>query len=157
MTFTKRKKNDRQRASKTHGWGSMKKHRGKGNKGGAGRAGSGKRADTRKPGLWKNEKFGKKGFVRRRIKIEDKTINLKDIKIKLLTFLKEKKAEKKQDTIEIDLQKIGYDKLLATGNVIEKYLIKVNKASNKAIEKIKNKGGEVILLGKEKEKKPVEN
>ena len=60
MVAKKRKKNTRQRAGTTHGWGSMKKHRGKGNKGGAGMAGTGKRGDAKKPAIWKNKKyFGK--------------------------------------------------------------------------------------------------
>ena len=39
-----RKKNTRQRGSHTHGWGAKKKHRGAGNRGGRGNAGSGPRA-----------------------------------------------------------------------------------------------------------------
>jgi len=40
MTVNKRKKMSRLRGSHTHGWGAKKKHRGKGNKGGAGMAGT---------------------------------------------------------------------------------------------------------------------
>jgi large subunit ribosomal protein L15 len=49
MTTHRRKKNVKQRGSKTHGWGSMKKHRGAGNRGGRGKAGTGKRGDQKKP------------------------------------------------------------------------------------------------------------
>ena len=62
MTVNKRKKASRHRASHTHGWGSMKKHRGSGHKGGVGNAGSGKRSDAKKPSNWKEHYFGKKGF-----------------------------------------------------------------------------------------------
>ena len=65
MTVNKRSKNTRQRGHTTHGWGSMKKHRGKGHQGGAGMAGSGKRADSKKPSIWKDKRyFGKFGFIR---------------------------------------------------------------------------------------------
>src|SRR3989338_7326522 len=66
MTVNKRKKNSRQRGSHTHGWCAMKKHRGIGNRGGAGAAGTGKRADSNKPSIWhiKNY-FGKHGFINR--------------------------------------------------------------------------------------------
>ena len=49
----KRSKNSRQRGSKTHGWGAMKKHRGAGHRGGRGAAGSGKRGDAKKPSIWR--------------------------------------------------------------------------------------------------------
>ena len=52
-----RKKNTRQRGSKTHGCGSMKKRRGAGHRGGRGAAGSGKRGDCKKPSIWKNKKY----------------------------------------------------------------------------------------------------
>ena len=57
MTVNKRKKNSRQRGSHTHGWGAMKKHRGAGNRGGRGAAGSGKRADSKKPSIWTGPYF----------------------------------------------------------------------------------------------------
>ena len=53
MTVNRRKKVVKQRGSHTHGWGSKKKHRGAGNRGGRGMAGSGKRADQRKPSILK--------------------------------------------------------------------------------------------------------
>jgi len=46
---------------------------------------------------------------------------------------------------DIDLEKEGYDKLLGGGKLNTKMKIKVDSASEKAIEKIKEKGGEVVL------------
>ena len=66
MTLNKRKKATRQRGSKTHGWGSMKKHRGAGNRGGRGRAGSGKRGDAKKPSYQKKAYLGGHGFKSKR-------------------------------------------------------------------------------------------
>ena len=57
MTVNRRRKRVRQRGSKTHGWGAKKKHRGKGNRGGKGMAGSGKRADS------KSLQSGKRGIL----------------------------------------------------------------------------------------------
>src|SRR3990167_6707326 len=74
MTVNKRKKNSRQRGYKTHGYGSMKKHRGSGHRGGVGMAGTGKRADSKKPSIWKEDYFGKKGFNTRNKKIQ--TVNV---------------------------------------------------------------------------------
>ena len=53
MVLNKRKKNSRMRGNTTHGYGSMKKNRGAGNRGGRGMAGSGKRADQKKPTILK--------------------------------------------------------------------------------------------------------
>ena len=55
------------RGTSSHGWGSKKKHRGAGHRGGKGMAGSGKRADQKKPtilNLYGNDYYGKKGFRR---------------------------------------------------------------------------------------------
>jgi large subunit ribosomal protein L15 len=47
---------------------------------------------------------------------------------------------------DIDLTKEGYDKLLGGGNIKTKMKIKVDSASEKAVAKIEEKGGEVLLL-----------
>ena len=65
------------RAQTTHGWGSKKKHRGSGNRGGFGMAGSGKRADQKKSLILKHfgkNYYGKKGFSS--IKKKLKAVNL---------------------------------------------------------------------------------
>jgi len=62
MTVNKQKKNVKQRGSKTHGYGSMKKHRGAGSRGGRGNAGSGKRGDVKKPSFRHEGRNGRHGF-----------------------------------------------------------------------------------------------
>ncbi len=133
MPVTKRKKFSRQRGSHTHGWGSKKKHRGKGNKGGAGMAGTGKRADSKKPSIWKDTLyFGKHGFKKKGLKEKIRPIN-----IGLL--------EQKFDKAEINLKDIGYNKLLGSGKATKKLKITTKYASQKAIDAIKKAGGEVVL------------
>lgn len=143
MTFRKRKKNTRQRATQTHGWGAKKKHRGKGNKGGAGNAGSGKRGDAKKPSYWKEKYFGKKGFTSKGA-APDCVISLKDLLIKMDRLKKEKIAVEKNGIIDIDLSKMKVTKLLGTGNVTMKLNITVDKASEQAVEKVQQAGGQVI-------------
>jgi large subunit ribosomal protein L15 len=46
---------------------------------------------------------------------------------------------------EIDLGKEGYGKLIGSGTINTKFKIKVDKASSKAITKVEEKGGEVII------------
>ncbi|MBI2142064.1 uL15 family ribosomal protein [Candidatus Woesearchaeota archaeon] len=146
MTIGKRKKNSRQRASHTHGWGSMKKHRGSGHKGGVGKAGTGKRADSKKPSIWKLQYFGRKGFIPH-AKNKEKTaaVNIADIEEHLPKLIKENTAKEENGKYSIDLGKNGYNKLLGKGKVTKKMVIKVASASAGAIEAVRNAGGEVLL------------
>ncbi len=134
----KRKKSGRYRGSKTHGCGSMKKRRGKGNKGGAGRAGSGKRADQKKPSFWK-KRTGNVGFKPKGVKLKINSINTAKVQ-KLIS-----KGLLKEENGVYDLSKSGYNKLLGKGKVMKGIKIKVSRASKKVIENIKKEGGEVIL------------
>ena len=85
--------------------------------------------------------FGRHDFKRPQGVIKkDKTINVGEL---------EDKFPGKKD---IDLEKEGFDKLLGGGKLNSKLKIKVDSASGKAIEKIKEKGGEVVLPELPKEK-----
>lgn len=135
---TPKKKNKGFRGYKSHGWGSKKKHRGKGSHGGKGMAGTGKRADTKKPtiiNLYGNDYFGKRGFIVPQSKPYE-AINIRDLNILLV---------KKGITKEINLKDFGYEKLLATGELHTPIKITVERASAHAIEKVKNAGGSVVI------------
>lgn len=146
MAFRKRKKKSRQRASMTHGWGAKKKHRGSGNRGGFGMAGTGKRADAKKSMIWKDILyFGKHGFKKKGIKHIITPINLKDVEAMLHKLVAEKKITKEGDRFIINLISLGYNKLLGTGDVSHKMKISVEYASGRAIDKVTEKGGEVLV------------
>src|SRR3989338_7999923 len=143
MTVNKRKKFSRYRASMTHGKGSKKKRRGSGNTGGVGKSGSGKRSDSKKPSNWKEKRyFGKYGFVSKRKK-NINAINIGYIDANLNRLVDTVKQE--NGFYSIDLEKLGFNKLLSNGRASNKYRITVQNASKKAIEKIKASGGEVVL------------
>ena len=129
--YTKRKKKIRQRGSLTHGWGAKKKHRGAGNRGGRGMAGSGKRADQKKPTIIKEfglkNYFGKHGFKRKNVS-KIKTINIGDLNF---------------DKQDINLTELGYNKLLGKGIPNKKYIIQVKSFTKKAKEKIEKAGGQI--------------
>lgn len=147
----KRKKICRMRGTKTHGWGSMKKHRGSGNRGGFGMAGTGKRADQRKPSIIKEygeSYFGKKGF-KKAIKMY-RPISIKYLTKNLQKLVEEGKIKKEGEGCTLDLTKLGYQKLLSNGEPPSfKITIFVESASKKAREKIEQGGGRVILTNKE--------
>ncbi len=154
----KRKKNSRQRGSTTHGWGAMKKHRGAGNRGGRGNAGSGKRGDQRKPSYWNNkvimragqkpgqDYFGKHGFysVTRTLV---RAINVRALDVCLASLIAEKKATKKGNAYAVDLGAIGFDKLLGSGRITKALHVTVRAASPRAVEKIAAAGGAVVVTG----------
>jgi len=156
MVVNKRKKNSRQRASTTHGYGSKKKHRGHGSRGGTGLAGTGKRADSKKPSFWKDtEYFGKHGFISNATIKPIFPINVLDIERNLDRYIAEKLITKEGDTYVVDLSKLSFDKLLGDGRVSHKFRITAKFASALAIEKVQEAGGSVTttIVKKEKPKK----
>jgi len=146
MTVNKRKKNTRLRGSKTHGWGAKKKHRGQGHRGGRGMAGTGKRADSKKPSIWKERYFGKHGFVSKTPQIKINAVNISFIEQHLNKFISDGLIKKENGFYSVELGKLGFNKLLGDGKVSVKLKINTPYASQKAIEKIKESGGEVIGL-----------
>lgn len=146
MVVNRSKKSVKRRAHTTHGYGSMKKNRGAGNRGGRGNAGSGKRGDSTKPTIWKRKYFGKYGFKKKNTREDINIISIKTLQEKLEQFLNKKLVSKEGDFFIIDLQKIGFNKLLSDGKVLNKLKIKASYASKKAVDKVKAAGGEVTGL-----------
>ncbi len=133
--ITKRRKVRRMRGSRTHGAG-IKKHRGAGNRGGRGMAGTGKRADQKKPTIINEygllNYFGKHGFKRPKSVVKKyRTINVGDLNY---------------DKLKINLQEEGYDKLLGGGIPNKVYIIVVKHCSKQAKDKIESVGGKILPL-----------
>ena len=141
MRLKKRQKKSRMHGRKkgTHGGGARKKRKGSGHRGGYGLAGTGKRSGqkiTLITKLYGHDYFGKQGVTSRSTKKDKRLrINLRQI-------------QEKNKSGEIDLT--GY-KILGDGEVFGKLNIKADDASKSAIEKVKAKGGKIILLKKKKE------
>ena len=134
MVVRRRKKVRKMRGRRTYGYGSHKKHRGGGSRGGRGKAGLKKH---KKSWMLKYEPdhFGKFGFkVPIRAKKEIRAINLKEIDV----------LAKKLNKKEIDISEFGYQKVLSTGKLTQGLTIKAKLFSNKAKEKIEKSGGKVI-------------
>jgi len=146
MTVNRKRKVTKLRGNTTHGYGSMKKNRGAGNRGGRGRAGSGKRGDSKKPRYQVANQKGKFGFKpRTRSVITIKPINIGLVEKLLPKLVKLGQVEEKSGVYIVDLEKIGFNKLLGTGKISAKMQITVSFASAKAIEKVKQTGGEVKI------------
>jgi len=146
MRVHKRRKNSRIRGARTVGWGFRQKHKGHGNKGGFGKAGTGKRgdhdkqraleSDTRK----KKRYFGKQGLTSRGTRRDMRQrINLYDIKQNMFS----------KDGEKIDLVKY---KILGSGNGFKAEIV-ARAASKLAIEKMEKAGGKIVLPVKKEEVK----
>jgi large subunit ribosomal protein L15 len=157
MTVNTRKKSSRHRGSRRCSWGTKKRHRGAGNRGGRGMAGTGKKADDKKPSIWKNAKyFGKLGFVNHQ---KEKIVyqNIGYIESRLEEFVAKKLISKEGDTYVIDSKKMKFNKLLGKGTVMKKFKINVPYASKNAIAIVEKAGGKVnckeVKVNKVKEEK----
>jgi Ribosomal protein L15 len=124
--------------------------RGKGKRGGSGMAGLGKHR-----WIWmvkyEPDHYGSHGFVRHAVEREIKAINVGELDRNYEKFISQGLVEIKNDKVYFDLNKMGYDVLLGGGQVGRPMVIKVAKATEKAVEKIKNAGGEVEIDGDKEE------
>jgi large subunit ribosomal protein L15 len=145
----KERKVRKQRGSRTHGYGQVGQHRsGGGGRGGHGKAGYDKhkwsyvlRYD---PTYWI-----KKGFVSTRtLGKKVSAINVGKLDDLVDKLDSEKKLERKEKKIFLDLESLGYDKLLGTGEISKPLLVKVAAYSEAASRKLEEAGGEIL---KEKE------
>ena len=124
----------------THGRG-KKAGRGAGLRGGKGNAGLLKHRFMYMI-KYMPDHFGRHGFKRpQSILKRDKTINIGELE------------ERFPDKKIINLTDAGFDKLLGGGKIATKIKVTVDSASEKAIERIKEQGGEVILPKPEFEEK----
>lgn len=147
MTYRKRKKDTRLRASHTHGCGAKNKRRGTGNRGGKGRGGSGKRAQSKKPSFWKEGRWRSLGFFSKS-RTESKAINVGDVNL----MIEHNKFSKKGSQFDVNLTELGYTKLLSKGRIKHPAIITITTATDKAVAKTLSAGGKVNLQTKTVEK-----
>jgi len=140
----KLRKTRKNRGSRTQGYGRVGQHRDTGSK------------PNRKAGRHKHKwsyvlryepgYFGKQGFtspksLRQRINA---------VNVGRLDELAEKSAvENEKGKLFIDLESLGYNKLLGTGKITKPLSIKVSSCSKSAIEKVQQAGGQVLMETKE--------
>lgn len=95
------------------------------------------------------KKYKSEEFERRKVKShfkrEKRIINLQTLSNLIDRMILDGKLEEEKGLLEIDLNKLGYDKLLSKGNLNKKLIVRVKLASKKAIEKVESAGGRVIL------------
>jgi large subunit ribosomal protein L15 len=141
---TKDRKVRRQRGSRTHGWGQIGQHRARGGRGGTGKAGLDKHKWTyvlaHDPTYWEKKGFVSAQSLGKKVKI----INVGKLDDLVAKLESEKKLEKKEDKLFLDLESLGYDKLLGTGAVSKPLLVKVTSYSEAASRKLEEAGGQIL-------------
>ena len=131
------------RGSRTHGRG-QKAGRGKGKRGGFGNAGLHKHK-FKWMLKYDPDHFGRVGFKRPQlITHADTTINLEEVEANLGKYLLSGDARQVEGKIHVDLGPLGFDKLLGSGRATLPLTLTVQKASIRAVEKMKKAGGVVV-------------
>ena len=139
----KLRKTRKMRGSRTHGYGQIGQHRKTGGKGG-------RKAGRHKSGwTWviKHEPnyFGKRGFTSPQ-SLHHKTsiINVGQLEELADRLATTEQPEKKKKKTVLDLNKLGYNKLLGMGNITRPLLVKITSHSENAAKKIEKAGGQIL-------------
>jgi large subunit ribosomal protein L15 len=135
----KLRKTRKKRGSRTVGYGRVGQHRDQGSKG------------YRKSGRHKRgwswvqryepDYFGKNGFTSpQSLRQHVNVINVG----RLDEIVEKVSVEKEEGKLFVDLETLGFTKLLGTGKVTKPLTVKVASCSKSAVEKIKEAGGQVL-------------
>jgi large subunit ribosomal protein L15 len=138
MTKRRSKKNK----SGSHGYGSSKKNRGAGNRGGKGNAGSGKKGQSKRLTKEGVQVLGERGFNSR--KPEQNAINLRDIDQRIDDMVEEGLVDEDGGKLVLDLDDIGYEKVLGKGHLNREVEIHAESFSSSAERKIEEADGEAV-------------
>lgn len=146
MVVRKKKKVRKFRGKRSYGYGSHKKHRGGGSRGGRGKAGLHKHkwSYTVK---YAPEHFGKRGFKRPKgIVKRVESINLKELDQIAEKLLEKKLAEKEGDKIKINVSNLGFQKVLGSGKLTKPLIIEAKYFSKLAIKKLEKSNGKAVKI-----------
>ena len=153
MVVRRRRKSRKLRGrTRTMGWGRIGQHRKSGSKGGVGAAGMHKHMWTwviKYAPTW----FGKHGFNPPRIRAgyRPRTMNVGDVAELAVKLKLSGEAKEEDGKIVVDLASMGIHKLLGEGKITLPVKVIVPLASESAVKKITEAGGEVVLLAAREE------
>ncbi|NPA04532.1 MAG: 50S ribosomal protein L15 [Crenarchaeota archaeon] len=150
MVVRRRKKSRKLRGrTRTMGWGRIGQHRKSGSRGGFGAAGMHKHMWTWVVKYAPNW-FGKHGFQRPpSIVLEPLEVNVGFLDEVAEELVERGLASREGDYIVIDLRRLGFNKLLGRGRVTRKLRIIAPYATEKAVRKVEEAGGEVVVLARQ--------
>ena len=117
-------------------------------RGGSGQSGRyrHKRSSLIRSGEFANMHYaGKKGFFPVSASRDPvRTINLFQLSNLVERLVAEKKAQSVGEKVVVDLEELGFGKLLGTGSISRPVQVKVEKCSEGAAKKLKDAGGELL-------------
>ncbi len=147
-----KKKKSKKRGSREHGRG-RKKGRGAGIRGGRGNAGSDGHRKTQIHKEHGTDYFGRDtGFTRPDAVVEETAAcNVGDLARLIDELDEDGHVDRDGDTITVDLDEAGYDKLLGAGRVHHTFAVRVKEATDKALEKIEANDGAIEILQTEED------
>ncbi len=148
ITKRKRKKSRKMRGRTRHqGRGITKGHKKHGIRGGKGNSNRDNAEKLKRFKIAPEKFLGKYGFTSpkayRGINVEKYKENV--VNVGRLDAMADRIGEQKGDAYVIDLKKLGIRKLLGSGKVTKKLIVRVDEASEIAIKKIEEAGGKVEL------------
>ncbi len=141
----KLRKTRKLRGSRTHGWGQVGQHRKHGMKGGRGKAGGHKHKWTYIV-KYEPDYFSRRGFRCPTGRGELKTINLGELDELVDRLVEENKLNMEEGKYVVDLEKLGYEKLLGEGEISKPLVVKTKFYSKLAEKKIQDVGGQLVKL-----------
>lgn len=131
------------RGSRTCGGGTHKNRRGGGSRGGRGHAGACKHNTFK--AMKEGWMYGKHGFHRPpAVRTYVTSLNVGELDELAAYLIDAGVAHEKDGAISINLEELGFDKLLGNGRVSKKYVINVGTASASAKAKVEELGGQII-------------
>ena len=139
----KLRKTRKKRGSRTHGYGQIGQHRGS-------RAKGGQKSGYNKHGWtyvvkYEPNYYGKRGFTSpRSLGQRVNILNVGELEELANKLAMERRLEKKGRKAFLDLDKLGYDKLLAKGRITKPLLVKIASHSKAAAKKIEEAGGRIL-------------
>lgn len=143
---TRFRKSRRYRGSRYCGWGQIGQHRQSGSRGGVGNAGKHKHLWIRTV-IEEPDHFGHDSVKSHNRNVVSRWINVRDLD----SLIQEDESKRDSKGLYIlDLNSLGYDKLLGGGQVNGKFEVRINRISDKAREKVEQSGGEVVVISNEK-------
>jgi len=147
----KLRKSRKLRGSRTFGYGRQGQHRKTSAKG--------ERKAGRHKGGWTHvlryepDYWGKKGFRSiQSLQYKTNAINVGNLRMLADKLEAGDQLEQKDGKIFLDLDKLGYTKLLGTGNVTEPILLKISAYSASAAKKIEDADGQILTQSIEGDK-----
>ena len=128
----------KKRGSRTQGYGRVGQHRKSGSKGR-------RKAGRHKHGWSYVHRYEPDYFKKKRLKSLTDKSKIRIINLKELEEIALQKVSNKKMKITLDLEEMGYDKLLGTGKISIPVSVKISAWSEDAQKKIEAAGGEILM------------